>query len=70
MRKWSGDSPLEGHSPVAGLNERFCLGRKFGCWPGDQQTMASRLSLIDGHQLFAETLFVPMNGNCIAASGS
>ena len=28
------------------------------------------MSLTDGHWLFAENLFIPTNGNCIAASGS
>ena len=70
LREWCWYSPFEGNGPLGGHNIRFHLRRKFGCWPGGQWTRVSWLSPIDGHQLLAKTLFIPTNGNCIAASGS
>ena len=63
-------SPFKGSSPLGGHGVRFHLRRNFGCRPLGRQTRSSQLSPIDGHRLFAEGLFIPTNGNRIAASGS
>ena len=64
-----GNSPFEGNCPLGG-HEGFRLRRKFGCRPGGRRTSSIRLSLIYGHQPFAESLFISPNGDRIAASGS